>query len=154
MSLVVRIVGHAMLVPALLPMYGIPCATLFRICSTRPNSCNVFSNRNEFPPPTKIPFADASFQFVALNQVLGASESARAVLAEAVRVLSREGRLIVFDRVQPTVTRLSAQATNELAENRLSVWLSELGCRISQRRWFPGRVMEYAMFTAVKSQTG
>ena len=104
--------------------------------------------------PTKIPFEDGSFQIVALNEVLGASESDRDVLAEAVRVLSSDGRLIVFDRIQPTVTRLSVQATNDLAENQLGVWFSELGCRIAQRRWFPGRVMEYAMFTAVKSHTG
>lgn len=104
--------------------------------------------------PVKIPYEDAGFAFVALNEVLSAANDPRSVLAESVRVLSRDGRLIIFDRLQPAVSRLSSQATNGLAENQLGVWLSELGCRITQRRWFAGRVMEYAMFTAVKNQTG
>jgi len=104
--------------------------------------------------PAGMPYDDASFQFVALNEALGASDASHAVLTEAVRVMSRDGRLVIFDRVQPAVTRLSSQAANGLAENQLSVWLSELGCRITQRRWFAGRVMEYAMFIAVKIQTG
>jgi hypothetical protein len=35
-----------------------------------------------------------------------------------------------------------------LIENQLTTLLSELGYRVTQRIWFPGRVMEFALFAA------
>lgn len=55
MSFVVRIVGQAIFVPALEPIYEIEFSeTRFIIPSRKPVSYREFKRRNEFPPPTKI----------------------------------------------------------------------------------------------------
>ena len=52
MSLVVRMVGHAALLPALDPTYGIPSCTRSAIARSIPLSCSSRASRNELPPPT------------------------------------------------------------------------------------------------------
>ena len=47
-------VAQDALVAALEPTYGIPARTRRRIASTKSRSCNAFSSRNVFPPPTKM----------------------------------------------------------------------------------------------------
>lgn len=97
-----------------------------------------------------LPFADDSFDLVVLDEVLGSSNQPLPGLREATRVVKRDGQLIIVDRIQPVARRLSApSSTGALIENQLTTLLSELGYRISDRIWFPGRVMEYALFSAV-----
>ena len=52
MSLVVIMVGHATLDPALTPRYGTPPKQLSLIGPIRPLSWRSLMRRNEFPPPT------------------------------------------------------------------------------------------------------
>jgi ArsR family transcriptional regulator len=98
----------------------------------------------------QLPFADDSFDLVVLDEVLGSIDQPLPGLREATRVVKRDGQLIIVDRIQPVAGRLSAPVINGvLIENQLTALLSELGYRISDRTWFPGRVMEYALFSAV-----
>jgi len=97
-----------------------------------------------------LPFADESFDLVVLDEVLGATGHTLNGLQEATRVLRRAGQLIIVDRIQPTVRRLpDRSAHGPLVENQLTAQLAELGMKISHRFWFPGRIMEYALFSAV-----
>ena len=97
-----------------------------------------------------LPFADESFDLVVLDEVLSATGDTLTGLREATRVLGPEGRLMIVDRIQPAVRRLPDQSDRgPLVENQLATQLSELGLRVSHRIWFPGRIMEYALFSAV-----
>lgn len=98
-----------------------------------------------------LPFADGRFDLVVLDEVLGGIDQPAVGLREAIRVLKRDGQLLIVDRIQPVAWKLSTSPSNRaLIENQLSALLSELGYRISDRIWFPGRVMEYALFSAVR----
>jgi len=98
----------------------------------------------------ELPFADDSFDLIVLDEVLAGVEQRLAGLREASRVLKRDGQLLIIDRIQPVVRQLSAPSGDKaLIENQLSALLSELGYRIFDRIWFPGRVMEYALFSAL-----
>jgi DNA-binding transcriptional ArsR family regulator/SAM-dependent methyltransferase len=102
----------------------------------------------------ELPFADDSFDLVVLSEVLGDQDHLPNMLAEAARVLRRDGRLIIIDRIQPAVRQLPQQtADRPLYENVVTARLGELGFRVSNRTWFPGRVMAYAMFSAVPEVT-
>jgi len=82
--------------------------------------------------------------------VLGSFEDVLAGLREARRVLRPTGQLLVVDRVRPVALQLPGQRGGaRLIENQLTATLSELGYRIAHRIWFPGRIMEYALFAAV-----
>jgi hypothetical protein len=68
---------------------------------------------------------------------------------EARRVLQPAGKLWIADRVRPVARQLpDLQGGTRLIENQLTALLSELGFRVSQRIWFPGKVMEFVLFTA------
>lgn len=97
---------------------------------------------------TGLPFGDASFDLVVLDEVLGSAADPRAGLREAIRVLRRDGRLVIVDRIQPVARKLTT-ARGVLVENQLTTQLSELGYRVTTRNWLPGRVMEYALLLAV-----
>ncbi|MDH3976882.1 MAG: metalloregulator ArsR/SmtB family transcription factor [Gammaproteobacteria bacterium] len=103
----------------------------------------------------KLPFADDSFDVVLLDEVLGHSNNLSAnnllkVLTEAQRVLRPEGSLLIMDRLQPVARNLTPQQGEaRLVENQLTVCLSELGFRVTHKIWFPGRIMEYALFSAI-----
>jgi len=98
----------------------------------------------------KLPFNDDSFDLVMLDEVLGSFEDVLAGLREARRVLRPTGQLLVVDRVRPVALQLPGQRGGaRLIENQLTATLSELGYRIAHRIWFPGRIMEYALFAAV-----
>ena len=60
MSLVVRMVGHAALLPALDPTYGMPSCTRSAIARSIPLSCSARASRNELPPPTNTASLSAS----------------------------------------------------------------------------------------------
>lgn len=98
----------------------------------------------------ELPFADASFDLVVLQEALAMRTDLLACLREATRVLRRDGRLIILDRIQPAARHLPRDAARgPLIENQLTAQLRELGYKVTKRIWFPGRVMEYALFSAV-----
>ena len=98
-----------------------------------------------------LPFEAGAFDLVVLNEVLGAAVDVRDVLGEAHRVLRPKGRLMIFDRIQPAVRHLTNNPPNsQLVENELIVKFGELGYKVFNRTWFPGRVMEYALFSALQ----
>lgn len=99
---------------------------------------------------TAVPFADESFDIVVLDEVLGVVSDRLAGLREAIRVLRRDGRLVIVDRVRPVTRQLSREAgIATLIDNQLTAQLSELGYKVATRTWLPGRVMEFALFSAV-----
>jgi len=97
----------------------------------------------------QLPFDDDAFDLVILDEVLNGCENVLAGLTEARRVLHSAGQLLIADRVLPVARQLpDPQGGPRLIENQLATLLSELGYRIAQRIWFPGRVMEFALFAA------
>jgi len=99
---------------------------------------------------TKLPFDDDSFDLVILDEVLGGFNDILSGLREAHRVLHPAGQLLIVDRIRPVARRLPDQrGGTRLIENQLTAMLSELGYRVAHRMWFPGKVMEYALFAAV-----
>ncbi|MFQ5634062.1 MAG: ArsR/SmtB family transcription factor [Gammaproteobacteria bacterium] len=98
--------------------------------------------------PHDLPFDDAAFDLVVLDEVLGDAGNRPAVLCEAGRVLKNDGRLLIVDRVQP-VARQSAPVGRQLIDDQLTVQLAALGYRVTNRSWLPGRSMEYALLLAV-----
>jgi len=97
----------------------------------------------------KLPFADDSFDLVILDEVLNGCDDVLAGLTEARRVLQPTGQLLIADRVRPVARQLPGlQGGTRLIENQLTALLSELGYRVAQRIWFPGRIMEFALFSA------
>lgn len=97
-----------------------------------------------------LPFEDDSFDLVVLDEVLDGSDDVLAGLREAHRVLRPFGQLLIVDRVRPVARQLSApRGGARLIENQLTATLSEIGYRVAHRIWFPGRVMEFALFAAV-----
>lgn len=95
-----------------------------------------------------LPFADASFDIVVLDEVLATAGERMAGLREARRVLRRAGRLVILDRVLPVARRLT-RADDALIENQLGAELGELDFRVISLNWLPGRAMEYALLLAV-----
>jgi DNA-binding transcriptional ArsR family regulator/protein-L-isoaspartate O-methyltransferase len=96
-----------------------------------------------------LPFERAAFDLVVLNQVLSGARDSLDLLRDAQRVLIPNGRLLVVDRIQPAVRHLTKNAPHDpLVENQLTAKLGELGYKVFNRTWFPGRVMEYALFSA------
>lgn len=104
-------------------------------------------------------FDDDSFDLVILDEVLDGLDEVLTGLREACRVLRPAGQLLIVDRVRPIARQLPDQRGGaRLIENQLTAMLSELGYRVAHRIWFPGRVMEYALFAAepdnVQRRTG
>lgn len=96
----------------------------------------------------RLPFADESFDVVVLDEVLEMAGDRLAGLREAGRVLRRDGRLVIFDRMQPVARRLPKSDPSTLIENHLNAQLTELGYRVTTRSWLPGRAMEYVLLLA------
>ncbi len=95
-----------------------------------------------------LPFGDATFDLVVLDEVLSGATDPCAGLCEAIRVLRRDGRLVIVDRIQP-VARQPTTARGVLVDGWLTGRLDELGYRVTTRNWLPGRIMEYALLLAV-----
>jgi ArsR family transcriptional regulator len=102
---------------------------------------------------SELPFDDRAFDLVILDEVLTAGVELADGLAEALRVLRPDGRMLIIDRIQPVASQLPARAGVALADNQLNVALAEAGARIESRRWLPGRAPDYALFAAVRAQT-
>jgi len=97
-----------------------------------------------------LPFADASFDTVLLDQVLTLTGRQRDAIREAVRVLRPDGLLLVLDRVGPVKANLTAGYGLEgLAENQLAVMLAEAGMRATRRRDLAGRLPGFALVSAL-----
>jgi DNA-binding transcriptional ArsR family regulator len=97
-----------------------------------------------------LPLADGSLDLVVINEVLGAASRPGAILGEARRVLRRHGHLVILDRIEPAARSLPERGDEDLLfENQLAALLGEHGYRIDARTWFPGRIMEYALISAV-----
>ena len=95
-------------------------------------------------------FDEDSFDLVILDEVLDGFDDVPAGLREAHRVLRPTGRLLIIDRVRPVARQLpDRQDGARLIDNQLAAMLSATGYRLEHRIWFPGRVMEYALFAAV-----
>lgn len=109
--------------------------------------------RNAAPATTGL--VGGAFELVVLNEALDSVSQPRDVLAEAVRLLTNPGQLLIFDRVRPAATRLATNHGDQrLAENQLATWLSEMGCRLVSRHWFAGRVLDYTLLMATKNISG
>ena len=97
-----------------------------------------------------LPFVAASFDVVVLDEVLCDSPQPATVIAEAVRVLRPDGRLLVLDRILPAVRRLqpegAAPADGVIYENQLVTRLHSAGLRPERRQWLPGRAPDRAVF--------
>jgi len=98
-----------------------------------------------------LPFAKDSFDTVLLNEALSREGNKSEALAEAARVLRRDGRLLILDWIQPVSLRNTGEVKQSggLAENQLRTLLAEQGLVVSQREWLPGKSPDYALFTVV-----
>jgi hypothetical protein len=84
-----------------------------------------------------------------LNQVLGGGSDSLHILRSAQHALAPGGCLMIIDRIQPAARHLEQDRPEGLLlENQLTAQLGELGYRVFNRTWFPGRIMEYALFSA------
>lgn len=92
--------------------------------------------------PGQLPFADAAFDVVILQDVLGPTRGTDrpAVLREAARVLKGAGRLLILDHILPT-------------DNELAAALAALGLVVTRRQWLPGRTPDRALFLASRPET-
>lgn len=104
--------------------------------------------------PAELPFADASFDLVMLDEILARRPAAgtrhdpdrpQRIVREARRCLKSGGRLLVFDRIVPGSP---AAGGGQLAEARVQHLLDVAGLRITRRQWLPGRVPDRALFLA------
>jgi DNA-binding transcriptional ArsR family regulator/precorrin-6B methylase 2 len=94
-------------------------------------------------------FEAAAFDLVVLNQVLGGGSDSLHILRSAQHALAPGGCLMIIDRIQPAARHLEQDRPEGLLlENQLTAQLGELGYRVFNRTWFPGRIMEYALFSA------
>jgi ubiquinone/menaquinone biosynthesis C-methylase UbiE len=95
-------------------------------------------------------FAAGTFDLVVLDEVLARSPRPAQVLDEARRVLRRNGRLLIIDRVRPVARQLAGAAEpGVLIENQLTGLLAGAGLRVAQRQWLPGRAPDRALFLVV-----
>lgn len=97
-----------------------------------------------------LPFEAASFDLVVLDEVLARSATPGTALDEARRVLRRNGRLLVIDRVRPVARQLPGKTeAGFLFENQLASALAAAGFRVARRQWLPGRAPDRALFLAI-----
>ena len=101
-----------------------------------------------------LPFDDSSFDSVILDEVLAGSANPQGALREARRVVRPEGTLLILDHIGPAARSLSGhQGELVLIDNQLTALLAQNGWRVRHRHWFPGRAMEYALFSALPQIT-
>ena len=89
----------------------------------------------------RLPFADASFGAVTLQMVLHYAEDPAAALAEAARVLSPEGTLLVVDlapHARADLMERHAHRWPGFDDAQLAGWLGAAGCSLSPPFEVPG----------------
>jgi len=94
-----------------------------------------------------LPFTDDAFDLVLLDEVLSRTQDSTAAWREVQRVLRPRGRVVILDRIEPAVRQLAANR-QWLVENELIVALAAAGLRVTERRWLPGRALDYAAIVA------
>ena len=94
-----------------------------------------------------LPFPDDAFDLVLLDEVISRTQTPDTAWREVQRVLRPGGRVLILDRIEPAARQL---ATNRrgLAENELTAALAAAGLRVVERRWLPGRALDYAAIVA------
>ncbi len=93
-----------------------------------------------------LPFADARFDTVLLDQVLTLTDRPRKAIREAARVMKPNGRIFVLDRIAPVKSSLDHDyGLTGLAENQLAVMFAEAGLRVGKRRDLAGRLPGFAL---------
>ncbi|MGI9309836.1 MAG: ArsR/SmtB family transcription factor, partial [Gammaproteobacteria bacterium] len=97
-----------------------------------------------------LPFAESSFDTVLLNEAMSHATDQMSALGEAVRVLRRNGQLLILDWIAPV--SLQNRGGRELSENQVRALLAEHGLEIVQRAWLPGKSPDYALFKAVPAK--
>jgi ArsR family transcriptional regulator len=89
----------------------------------------------------RLPFADASFDAVTIQMVLHFAEDPAAALAEAARVLSPEGVLVVADlapHARADLLERGAHRHPGFDDAALAGWLGAAGCAVSAAREVAG----------------
>jgi ArsR family transcriptional regulator len=89
----------------------------------------------------RLPFADASFDAVAMQMVLHYAEEPAAALAEAARVLRPGGTLLIADLAPHEDTALMAAQAHRwpgFDDAQLTGWLSAAGCTLAAATTIPG----------------
>ncbi|MGI9330536.1 MAG: ArsR/SmtB family transcription factor [Gammaproteobacteria bacterium] len=94
-----------------------------------------------------LPFTDDAFDLVLLDEVLSRTRNLADAWQEVQRVLRPRGRVVVLDRIEPAARQLAANRQG-LAENQLTSALAGAGLRVIERRWLPGRALDYAAIVA------
>jgi ArsR family transcriptional regulator len=94
-----------------------------------------------------LPFTDDAFDLVLLDEVLSRTQDPDAAWREVQRVLRPRGRVVILDRIEPAARQLAANRQG-LAENQLTAALAAAGLRVIERRWLPGRALDYAAIVA------
>ncbi len=104
--------------------------------------------------PEDLPFAASSFDLVLLTTSLGPAGSRSARLAEAIRVLTARGQLLVFDHVLPRdrVLPRTQEKPARLSDAALTAELGALGLVVTRRQWLPGRAPDLALFHAARRE--
>jgi hypothetical protein len=59
---------------------------------------------------------------------------------------------VILDRIEPAARQLAANRQG-LAENQLTAALAAAGLRVIERRWLPGRALDYAAIVAQSVST-
>lgn len=88
----------------------------------------------------QLPFDDAQFDTVILDDVLGEAAKPVAVLNEAARMLRHNGRLLIL-------VALEAGSGSEIAD-RIAAWCASAGLRLSPPRSVPGKKPRWLLSVA------
>jgi ArsR family transcriptional regulator len=90
----------------------------------------------------RLPFADASFDTVTLDQVLYQADDPAAVVAEAARLLRPDGRVLVVDYAlgpQHKRSHVDPHAAGVgIGDDALAQWFQQAGLRVGPIRRLPG----------------
>jgi ubiquinone/menaquinone biosynthesis C-methylase UbiE len=101
-----------------------------------------------------LPFADASFDTVTLDQVLYQADQPGAVVAEAARLLRPGGRVLLVDyarRGEPKRSSVDARAAQVgVSEDALSEWFKQAGLSAGPVRQLPGESLTVLVMSAVR----
>jgi ubiquinone/menaquinone biosynthesis C-methylase UbiE len=102
----------------------------------------------------RLPFADASFDTVALDQVLYQAHDPAAAVAEAARLLRAGGRLLVVDYLRGTEARRSSvdprTSPMGVSEDALAQWFERAGLRPGPVRRLPGESLTVLVTAAAR----
>jgi ubiquinone/menaquinone biosynthesis C-methylase UbiE/DNA-binding transcriptional ArsR family regulator len=102
----------------------------------------------------QLPFADASFDTVTLDQVLFQADQPQAVIAEAARLLRPGGRVLVVDYARRAEGRRASidprTAQVGVGEDELVEWFTHAGLSAGPMRRIPGTTLTVLVMTAAR----